>query len=66
MSDRKGVAIEDRAGLRRLALQLAVQLPTEPDEARFVVEVLREIADVVHADEHVRPPASVTSLRPVP
>lgn len=39
---------DDRSGLRRLALQLAVQLPIDRQDALAVLAALREILDVLH------------------
>lgn len=39
-----------RRELRRLALQLAVQLPADPDEAQVVIAALSEIVAVVYED----------------
>jgi hypothetical protein len=48
MQDAVRAGDDDCRGLRRLALELAIQLPIERDAALTVLKTVREILDVVH------------------
>lgn len=41
---------------RRLALQLAAQLPDDPDDARKIVEYLKEILEFLNSPDRPEPP----------
>jgi hypothetical protein len=51
-----------RTALRRLALQLAVQMPSDAKEARVVLEALEEILDVINEARDTRKPEPLVQL----